>query len=484
MTDIDYKALAQEMLSQAVSHKAAGSTPTGVNAHGPGGLFSSMGLERPLFSAMVLPQVGLQSVLPAYPSNQMNPLYGIITGVTATTGSNPDGTCDDPPYAGNMKLCTHSFWYGRHSRRTRVFDIESAGQVINRGEFTDLQVFGGLAPSDNPGVPTIPFANGTMTNAAQATAFKSMFELAVSWARDFAKQIYTGNPSNNTAGGGYKEFYGLDALINTGYRDAETGVACPAADSLVFSFGNKDVASFGQSVVQTITAMYRNLNFLASRAGMNPVKWNLAGSFGLFYALTEVWPVAYATYRDAALIPTGATQFVDSSDIAKLREDMRGDLYNRNGQYLLIDGQRVPFIIDDAVDEDQSGVSFISDLYFVPMTVLGGKPVTFLEYFNYNAPGAAAEMSEVFATPGSFTVTDGGRFLFHKKPPTNSCVEVVSWTRPRLLLLTPYLAGRLTDIKYTPLQHERQYDPSDPYFVNGGRTEGDSFAPSYYSPTA
>jgi hypothetical protein len=483
MTDIDYDALAKAMLTQAVSQKAAGSTPSGVNAHGTGGLFSSMGLSRPLFSAMVLPQVGLQSVLPVRYSNETNPLYGLITGVTASTGSNPTGVCDDPPYAGSMKLCTHSFVFSRLSRRTRVFDIESAGQTINRGEFTDLQVFGGIKPG-SPNAPTIPFGNGDMTNAAAATAFKAMFEFGVSWIRDFARQIYTGNPTNNTAGGGYKEFYGLDTLINTGYRDAETGVACPAADSLVYSFANADVKTNSASIVSYVTSIYRNLNFIASRANMNPVKWALSGSFGLFYALTEVWPIAYATYRDAGLIPTGATQFVDSSDIMKLREDMRGDLYERNGQYLLIDGQRVPFIIDDAIEETQSTVSFISDLYFVPMTVLGGQPVTFLEYFNYDAPGAAMEMAKTFAPTDSFFTTDGGRFLFHKKPPTNTCVEVVAYTRPRLMLLTPYLAARLTDIKYTPLQHERQWGPTDPYFVNGGRTAGDVTAPSYYTPTA
>ena len=47
----------------------------------------------------------------------------IITGVTATSGSEPTGVCDDPPTAGLSKLCTHSFVFGRQSRQSRVFEL-------------------------------------------------------------------------------------------------------------------------------------------------------------------------------------------------------------------------------------------------------------------------------------------------------------------------------------------------------------------------
>ena len=120
--------------------KAVSSTPTSYYGHGPGGLFSSMALERPVFSAMALPRNGLQARLPVRRNNTMNPLYGIYTGVTATTGNEPDGVCDDPPIAGTSKLCEHSFVFSRRSRQTPVIDITRLGQVTNRGEHFDLQL--------------------------------------------------------------------------------------------------------------------------------------------------------------------------------------------------------------------------------------------------------------------------------------------------------------------------------------------------------
>lgn len=487
---IDYDKLAQATLKgllgngQAASFKAVSSTPTTIYGHGPGGLFASMGLSRPLFSAMLLPRLGLQSRLAVRPTVETNPLFGIITGMTATTGTEPTGVCDDPPVAGTTKLCTHSFVFGRQSRMSRVFDLDRAGKVINRGEFTDFMIYGNpmAGSGDNPNQPTIP--GMTPGSLAQNEIAKALWELGVSWSRDFAAEIYTGNPTNNTAGGGRKYAYGLDVLINTGYRDAETGVACPAADSVVYSFGSQDIKTNPAGIVRLISYTYRNLKFIARKTNLEPVKWVIAMPFGMFYELTEAWPISYATYRESGIVGTGSTQFVDSSYIEKLRDEMRGDMYNYTGQFLLIDGQRVEVVIDDAIAETQSGASWTADMYFVPLTVLGGQPVTYQEYFDYDTPNGAIEMARLFAPGDSYYTSDGGRFLWHKKPPTNFCVQLLAKTETRLLLLTPFLAARITDVKYTPVEHERSWDPTSDYFYDGGKTATDSFAPSYYSPTA
>lgn len=478
--NLDYQKLATELIA-ATARKAVSSTPTTVYGHGSGGLFSSQGMERPVFSAMMLPHMGLQSMLTVRGNNATNPLYGILTGVTATTGNEPTGVCDDPPVAGLSKLCTHSFVFGRQSRMSRVFDIDRMGVITNRGEFTDLQVFG--QPFANVGgVPAIAGAP-SVQNAAQNEVAKALFELATAWSRDFAKETYTGNPTNNTAGGGRKYFYGLDILINTGYRDAETLIACPAADSIIRSFGSLDVGSNGATLVRQITNMYRNLKYKASRAGLDPVSWVLTMPWSLFYEVTEVWPCAYLTYR--CTVATGSTQFVDANAQVQMRDDMRGDIFNRTGQYLLIDGQRVPVVIDDAITETVlAGESFTAPIYFVPLRVLGNTPVTFLEYLDYDMPGGAMEAARTFAPDGMYYTSDNGRFLWHKKPPTNFCVQLLAKTETRLLLLTPYLAARLTNVKYTPVAHEASWDTASSYFVDGGRSQGSGFGPSYASPTA
>lgn len=486
--EFDYGQLAASLL-KSVAYKDVSSTPSATYGHGPLGLFSAPGLSAPLFSAMVLPNMGLQSTLPVRPSRDANPLYGIITGVTASTGDEPTGVCDDPPVAGVAKLCEHSFVFGRQSRMSPVIQLDRVGLWTNRGEFGDLQLMNNPFRTDVQ-VPTIPGMDAN--NMARNEVAKTLFEFGTAWARDFAKELYTGNPTSNTAGGGRKYFYGLDILINTGYRDAETGTACPAADSIVRSFGSLDVSAKdangnftnGTTLVRTITNMYRNLRFLATRAGLDPVDWVLAMPWSLFYEITEVWPIAYHTYRNT-VSTSNQTLYNDAKSITDARDQMRGDIYNRTGQYLLIDGVKVPCVLDDSITYTvAAGETFSSTVYFIPMTVLGGTPVTLLEYLPYDQAGGALEAARLWAPGNSYYVTDNGRFFWHLKPPTNFCVQFVALAAPRLLLLTPYLAARLTNVKYTPLAHERDGFADSSYFVDGGKTAGSGISPSYLSPTS
>jgi hypothetical protein len=464
--------------------KAVSSTPTTIYAHGNGGLFSYPGLDRRLFSAMILPRTGVASRLPVRPSMDQNPLYGIITGVTATTGSDPVGPCDDFPSAGLTKLCMHSFVYGRQGRSTRVFELDRIGLVANRADFTDLQWFGDplAAAGDNFSVPTIPGLTGN--SAANTEAGKALFELGVAWSRDFAREFYTGNPTNNTAQGGRKYYYGLDILLNTGYRDAVTGVACAAADSIVRSFGNAQVETNGALIVRQMTDIMRRLRSLSNRAGLDPTRWVIAMRQELFYQLTEVWPCAYLTYRCTNLA-TNSTNFVNANDAIAMRDEMRGDYFAMTGQYLMIDGQQVEVVLDDAIAEtSQANGVYQSDIYFIPMTVLGSTPVTFFEYVNYDAPNGALAFAQTFAPDSSYYTTDGGRFLWHKPPPTNFCVQLLAKMEPRLLALTPYLGARLTNVRYQPLSHDRDPFTDSAYFVNGGSTSQLGRGPSFFSPTS
>lgn len=494
--DIDYQKFANVLLAQqaaGVRGKAVSSTPTTTYGHGvtgpqPGGiagLFSYPGLEPDIMNAMVLPRLGLLDLLPSRTSIYDNPLYGIMTGVTATTGNEPTGVCDDPPVAGLMKLCTHAFVWGRMSRMTRVLDIDRAGRFINRSDFNDLTLVGNpLVGNDN--VPQVP-GSGSPALAVRSELAKVLFELATAWARDFATILYDGSPAANTAGGGYKEPYGLDILINDGYRDAETGVACPAADSIVQSFGSLAVESNGGTLVSLITSIFRNLRYNASHMRLAPVQWVLAMPWSMFYQITEVWPCAYATYR-CQTIGENNRGVVDIVAQNQMRDDMRGDLYGGSGQYLLIDGQKVPVVLDDGIAETVgAGASFTSTIYFVPLRVLGNRPVTFLEYVDYDGPMGAMEMARSVAPAGSYYTTNNGRFLWHAKPPTNFCVQSLAKTEWRVILETPQIAARLDNVVYAPSgagQH-RAWDPANSsYFVDGGRTDRGAYGPSYYSPTA
>ena len=490
MSEIDYEKLANVLLarqSAGVRGKAVGSTPTAIYGHGvtgpqPGGtagLFTFPGLEPDIINAMVMPRLGLLDALPSRTSIYDNPLYGIMTGVTASTGSEATGVCDDPPTAGLMKLCMHAFVWGRFERMTRVFDVSRSGRFINRSDFNDLTLIGNPLNA-NPLAPDQP-GNGSPDLAVRSEIAKALFEFGVAWGRDFAPILYDGSPTNNTANLGYKEPYGLDILINTGYKDAETGVACPAADSIIRDFGSLDLAGSTANTthfLQQMTNIYRNLRYNATRMGLTPATWALAMPWSLFYQITEVWPIAYATYRNVVLNDNNRG-VVDLNAINTQRDEMRGDVFTQTGQYLLIDGQRVPVILDDGIVETvHAGAKFTSTIYFVPLRVIGNRPATYIEYLNYDGPMGAMEMARQFAPQGSYFTTNGGRFLWHAKPPTNYCVQELALTEWRVILETPQIAARLENVGYVPVAEQRSPFPSNSsYYVNGGATSQNGFGP-------
>lgn len=471
---IDYDVLVQKLLSK----KDVTPPPTAFYGHGPGGAFSSFGLSKPVFSSLILPYLGLGGMLPAVATPDTNPLWGIMTGVTAPTGSQPSGVCDECLTAGRMKLCTHSLPFGRYCLDTPIYQVDRIGERRNRAEFTDLtllnQAFG--LPGKGMMVGQTPGGGDPMNNEFN----KSMFEFAVSWGLQYATQLWAGSPANNTAGGGYREFVGLDLQINTGHVDAETGVACPGADSIIRSMANLPVGTNGTTYVQQITNVMRNLKFIGSRTGSNPVRWVIAMRWSLFYELTEIWPCTYLSYRCSPV--TGTQGVIDSAAQVAMRDDMRGSFQTMTGQYLLIDGEKVQVVIDDGIAETiAAGEIFTSEIKFVPISILGGTPVTYWEHFDFSGPNSAEEIAKM-APDGSFFVTDGGRFLWHRKPPNNWCVEMSALNKPRIMLATPYLAARLTNVSYVPVAHERNWNPSASYYYDGGGYQRDYFGPSYYEP--
>lgn len=449
-------------------------TPSTPYYTGPGGLFGVPGLERDVISTRILPR-GFASVLPASPTNVMYPLFAYLTGFQAETGTDPDGVCDDPKTAGPGKSCLQTAQFGRYSFQTRELEINRVGQQINRGEFQDLRLLND--PLITGDVNTTPGVVGSPDFKREV--LMRMLEVGISFQNKLMRQLWEGNPANGNANGGYLEFPGLDILIGTGKVDALTGYSCPSLDSDIKNFNYKLVDDMDADIVNVLTSMFRYVSWIADRTNLTPVTWNWVMRPNLFYELTKVWPCSYLTsgcqFRDS----TGITiQNVSANDQISMRDAMR------NGQYLLIDGQQVPVVLDDAIDEDTSTTSrnvtegcFASDIYLVPMTIRGGARVTYWEYFNYSdGPMQAVADGNL----QSDFWTDGGRFLWHKKPPINWCVQWLAKIEPRIILRTPHLAGRLQNVQYCPLQHTRDPFNDDPYFVNGGVTSARSQQTLYH----
>ncbi len=307
-----------------------------------------------------------------------------------------------------------------------------------------------------------------------------MQSVGISFQNQLTEQLYRGNPANNSAGGGFKEFPGLDILIGTNKVDAITNTECPSLDSDIkdFNYGLVDDLAANADIVETVAYMYRFLRHNADRMNLNPVNWVITMRQELWYELTAIWPCAYITYRcgfrpgDAA-----ARANVDTAEMVRMRDSMRA------GMYLLIDGVQVPVVTDDGIVEENDGDNvniaageFASDIYFIPLTVAGGFAATHMEYLDYTqGPIQAVQDGRL----GAWFWTDGGRYLWHTKPPLNWCVQWLSKIEPRVILRTPQLAGRIQNVRYCPLQHPRDPVPDDPYFVDGGETS--RVGPSFFN---
>lgn len=440
-----------QLLNAMASFKDAG-TSAGTPLHGPGGLLGTLGLNKQITNAMIMPR-GIAGRMPVMKSLNTNELYPVLTGQLASSGNEPTAACAEWPMVGSFKVCTQTFPFGQQGRMSQVLNIKYAGQTINRGEFRDNVLLG------QPGgdVPTPGPVN--WQRIFQSEYEYKLAELFNGYARDYARNVYTGNAVTTAGSQGYIQYNGLDQQIKTGKRDARTGAACAVVDSLVLDFNGASINTSGGTIYALLANAVNNMERLSEQLGLE-VKWVLTMRYGAWLTLTNVWPCIYAT--------TGCF----SSDIVRtssLEEQVEFRDRLRKTRMLPIEGKEYEVIVDDTIAETVAagGVvgTYQSDIYMLPLTV-NGQPSLFWEYFdmNYEAVKAAAAL----APGGYFDVLDNGRFLFSRLSPTHTCVQVEVVERPRVILLTPFLAARFQNLRYTYSIHEREWDPASPYFVNGG----------------
>lgn len=440
----------------AASFKDAGTT-AGAQVHGPGGLLATPGLNKQVINAMIMPR-GLAGRIPVRPSIDTNEIFAFLTGLTATTGDEPTAACADWPTVGQFKACRQTTPFGQQGRQSQVLNIKYAGQIINRGEFTDNVLFG--APNMGDNVTAAPIDWG---KALQTEYEKKLAELYAGYFRDYSRYIYTGNPQTTAGSQGWQQYRGLDLQIAANKLDTTTGTRCAAADSIVINFNgvnaNANNGANGGTVYGVLANVVTNLERLSEQLGFE-VKWALTMRYGAFWALTNIWPCVYATTGCAV---NTVIRTESASEMTKMRDDMR------QGRYLLIEGKRYEVIIDDMITEEVAagGVvgTYESDIYLVPLTA-NGQPTLYWEYFPFNAQATAAAAR--MAPGGYFEALQNGRFLFTRLTPTHTCVQVEIIERPRLILLTPFLAAKFQNLRYTISIHERDALPDETYFVNGG----------------
>lgn len=466
--------------------KAVSSTPTAQNMHGFGGLFATPGVRAPIVSAMGLPVSGLLARLPAIPNDEDSPLFGILTGQTGNTGSQPTGPCADFPVVGKLKLCRQYMPFGRRGISTEVIDLTRVGRRNDRSEMLDFQLMGGGPLVGGQQGKNVPSMFGNNSNILNNEIGSQLYKVGVGWVYETAGDIYTANHDSSVI-----DFYGLQMLIKTGYRDALGSQPCLAVDSMVRNFGSATIGqgTNGFALVQELVYEYRYVRNIAKHTG-NRATWAFVMTESAFFEVTAVWPCSYYTNRCttvAGAANSGNINNTDAVELGKMRDEMRGDMENYTGQFLWIDGIKVEVIIDDTTPETMTaGGKYTSDIYLLNLT-LNGMPSTLIEYFDYDSANGPIKAGQQFLgdkTP--ILSVDGGRFLLIYKTPTNTCVQYSLQTEYRLIVRAPFLCARLQNVSYVPLLHTREFDPSSPnFYLNGGIQNTLGFAPPvYYGPTA
>lgn len=442
--------LLEILAGEKMHEKAPANQSNYTPLHGSGGIFAVPGLERDILTAHMRPY-GITSVLPRIPTVYQDPRFGTITGFGAAQGSQPTYACEDAP-VGYMKGCNLSARFGRIRFDTSTIDMDDVMLKLHRGDFTDLMLRGqllgqtGLTPSglDQSGVLNI-------------VTMSEMVIAGVEMERELNRQVWQGVTTIAN------EFPGLDVQIATGQADADTNAACPALDSDVKNFGYDLVCGDNRDIVDYLSSMMWYLNDIATNTGLGPVKWVLAMRPGLWHELSACWPCRYNTYRCST--NESAVASVDAADMNVIRDAMR------QGMYIDVEGVRYPVITDTGINEltpaDNANIlpgQYASSIYAIPLTIQGGFPVTYMEYLDYRQ--AQADVGLLHGTE-TFWWTDQGFYSW--------AIEYVKWcyklalkVEPRVVLRAPHLAGRIDAIKYSPLQHERDSDPSSDYFKDGG----------------
>lgn len=468
-----------EMLAGA-KHDVTG-TPTGPYSHGNGGLFSQAGQDVRIFSAMLKPTKTILNALPLVSSDPFGntdfagyqaEYETIITGISQGNmafGNQPTAACDRYPESGTMSICTLYNPYARYGGQVKSIDIVRQSLLRDPSDPTYMQVVNDMSMGGGALAPNI----GGAGNIVVSEFSRRMFEAAVGFQRMLMTEVWVGDPATTTASNRYKRMMGLNIWINAGNKfNSQNGVPCAAADSDIKNFNYDIVSGGGRDIVEYLDMIYRWVSWNADQSGLDPVQWAWVMRPEAFDEIVKVFPVRY--YAEAlaqmAEYTNGRINLTGTETVA-MRDDMRNNLF------LPIRGQRIPVILDQGIPERNNVTTpaslasgqFASDIYLVPLTVRGGIPATYLKPMPMDNR-VTEDLVREGRVLNTFT-SDRGTFRFYSYQ-TGPCVGWDFETMFRLTMRTPFLAARITNVAYQPLQHTRDVFPGDAYYTAGGVTTG------------
>lgn len=448
--------LDNDLVNVALKHDVGAGVPVSNSLHGTGGIFSEPGARAGVYSAIVQPRTWMEG-LPLIKSETENEAIEILTALSATVGTNPADYCGDPVTPGDLYKCKINRVYGKMFVGGKKVIVPNIGKLRDHADM-ERQILNATMQGD-PLLPDI-LRNTTKINTRSESA-RQLFEVGTAARRAIAPVTIDGNSAlgnANTEKGWIKEFDGLSRMVKTGYLNVDS-TACPAADSLVIPWAAAaDATVGGAGIAVTITEMYYSRQQLALDTGFDGVAWEFVGDKRLFRQLTFLFACTYAQSRcttGGAGDPIGRTA---EAIEARTNEMVRG-------QYLLIDGQPIPFRFTAGTEVSQAGAVLTTDLFLVPLSWVGGD-LTYLQYFPMDNE-YINEWNALGNTTARQVLNNGLYMLWMKS--TGGCDQLQAASQMRLMLDTPFLAARLDDISFASYVGYRDYNPANTmYFYGGG----------------
>lgn len=427
------------------------------------GIFSAPGVRPQRFSAMPRP-FSLLQLAQLNPSPYTNDIIEVMTGQTASSGTNATGFCGNPPTVGQLLTCAQTFAWGDYYIKTNLEAVALTGQLRNRADVPGQILNAG--PQYNPLIPDIMYQLADTRDPMQYELYRIGVDLertlelnACLGQAGVAASTIDSKPNT----GWITQFSGLDQQIKTGHTDALAAgaPACQGADSAVMSF-NANITGNGVGTgvdfVKSLTALIRGLKTRATRVGMGSVKLAIVMRIELFQPVTEVWACNYSTYACSGT--TSAPNMRDGMRIQELRTEMYAN------QYLLVDGQQYPVVFSDGMSLDgTANQTYNSDIFVVPYD-WDGMPLLRLEYYPMNNQYSTQWANYV---NNKIRILNNGMFIMGVRD-TGLCMEYHLQSRMRLILEAPFLAGRLNDCQATYIDPSIMPYPNTSLYQAGGVT--------------
>lgn len=416
-------------------HDPASTASTWTAPHGPGGIFSQGAVRPDMYSTVPRSTNSFSSRIPLIQSRMDNEVYEILTGITATQGTRAVDICSEGPTPGRLKVCRQVVPFGEVKVDTEVHRINNMGRRIDYQDL-DRNVLN-FQPSQSPFVPQVPTTNLNDRLGKQFAELGIGIELGI----ELVDIVGVAGSGSDAAylNQFITQYAGLEALVKTGYTDQVSGVACTAADSIVITH-NAPIGSNGTngaSFISNMVDMYFAAKERARVVGLAGTEWAFVMHPKAWRAVAEAWACAYWTDRCAG------TQYNEIQRDAMEITRFRDELYR--GQFLLVDGEAVPVLLSTGIPA--TGVSnnvYNTDIYLIPMS-WNGRPLLYRQYFPLNN----AEAQQFLAMENDARVINNGLYAVGKRSTNGLCTKFEFYSKHRLILDTPFLAGRVNDVQIT-----------------------------------